>query len=72
VDFTLKPYLKYQYQLPLKGPKSMEKDAFLKAINRSLTNYLYGLNPLNKRGYYFFYLKKTISESLKEQEINNF
>jgi hypothetical protein len=72
VDFISKSYLKYQYQQPPKGPKSVEKDAFLKAINRSLTNHLHSLNPSNKRGYCFFCPKKTISEPLKEQEMNNF
>jgi hypothetical protein len=68
VDFTLKPYLKYQYQPPLKGPKITEKEAFLKAINRSLSDYLYCLYPFRKRNHYFFCLKKSNLGSLKEQK----
>jgi hypothetical protein len=58
VDFISKPYLKYQYQRGSKGLKSTEKEAFLKAINGSLSDYLYSLNPLRKRLLYFLFLKK--------------
>ena len=40
---TLKPYLKFQYQTFLTGPKRKEKEAFLRAINDRL-NHLYGEN----------------------------
>jgi hypothetical protein len=66
VDFTLKPYPKYQYQPFKKGPKSTEKQGFLKAINRSLSDHFYDLYPLKKRSYYFFYFKKSNLEPLKE------
>jgi hypothetical protein len=39
-DIRSKPYSKYQYQLNLKGPKTEEKEAFLKAINRLSINHL--------------------------------
>jgi hypothetical protein len=58
VDFTLKPYPKYQYQPPLKRAKNFRKKDFLKAINRSPLNHLYGLNPLGKRNYYYFLFQK--------------
>ena len=53
-EITLKPYLKYQYQTVLTGPKKKEKEAFLKAISDRL-NHLFGENPEKKRGYCFFY-----------------
>jgi hypothetical protein len=49
----------------------MKKEAFLQTINGLLSDHLCGLNPLKKRGYYFFCLKKTIIRPLKEQEIAN-
>jgi hypothetical protein len=67
-DITSKPYSKYEYQAISKGPKTTEKRAFLKAINGSISDYLYDLYPLNKRSHCFFYLKKTNFEPLKEQE----
>jgi hypothetical protein len=57
VDFTLKPYLKYEYQAVLKGLKTVEKEAFFKTINR-VSNHLYNSHLLGKRNYCFFYLKK--------------
>jgi hypothetical protein len=58
VDLTSKPYPKYQYQPASKGPKTAEKEAFLKTINRSLSDHFYALNPFRKRNYYFLYKKK--------------
>jgi hypothetical protein len=64
----IKPYPKYQYQPPSKGTKVIEKEAFLKSINRSLSEHLYTLYPLKKRNYYFFCSKKSNIRPLKEQE----
>jgi uncharacterized protein (DUF3820 family) len=64
---TLKPYLKYVYQPAKKGPKTAEKEAFLKAINSS-SNHLYGENLFKKRGYYLFYKKKGNLNFYKEQK----
>jgi hypothetical protein len=58
-EISLKPYLKYVYRTAEKGPKTEEKEAFLKALN-STSNYLYSENLLGRRGYYFFYLKKSL------------
>jgi hypothetical protein len=71
VYFTLKPYPKYEYQAVSKGPKTTEKEAFLKAIN-GVSNHLHNSHPLGKRNYCFFYLKKSNLEPLKEQESVNF
>jgi hypothetical protein len=49
-DITSKPYLKYEYQTVSKGPKIVEKEAFLKAINNGVSDHLYSLNPLGKKG----------------------
>jgi hypothetical protein len=54
----LKPYPKYQYQTPLRGPKIAKKEAFLTTINRSILEHLYVLNPLGKRSNCFFVQKK--------------
>jgi hypothetical protein len=70
-DITSKPYSKYEYQAVLKGPKTTEKSAFLKAINGSILDHLYDLHPLNKRSHCFFCLKKTNFEPLKEQELTD-
>jgi hypothetical protein len=56
-DITLKPYLKYEYQAVSKGLKTVGKEAFLKAIDR-VSNHLYNLNLLEKKGRCFFYIKK--------------
>jgi hypothetical protein len=53
VDFALKSYLKYEYQAALKGLKTIEKEAFFKAINRSTLSYLCSLNP-------FFFINKEV------------
>jgi hypothetical protein len=42
-EITLKFYLKYVYQPVLKGPKKIEKEAFIKTINGSLDS-LYNKN----------------------------
>jgi hypothetical protein len=70
-DFTSKPYPKYQYQTRSKGPKSAEKEAFLKTINGSHLNHLYGINPLKTTGHCFFYPKKSTLRPLKEQDSAN-
>jgi hypothetical protein len=57
---ALKPYLKYVYQPVLKGLKLVKKEAFLKAINGVSLDHLYGLNPLKKKGWCYFCLKKSI------------
>jgi hypothetical protein len=72
VDLSLKSYLKYQYRPFKNRSKSIEKQAFLKAINRSLSDYFYNLYLLKKRSYYFFYFRKTNLEPLKEQESADF
>jgi hypothetical protein len=59
VDFTSKPYPKYQYQPFSKGPKTAEKQAFSQAINNGVSNHLYGLNQLEKKSRCFFCIKKT-------------
>ena len=59
-DITLKPYLKYKYQEFSKGPKKEGKEAFLKAINGSNIDHIFGLNLLKKKGYCYFCLKKSI------------
>jgi hypothetical protein len=74
VDFMskdLKPYPKYQHQPPLKGPKTTEKEAFLKSLNGSLLEHFYALHPLGKRNYCFFYQKKSNNKPLKELEKAN-
>jgi hypothetical protein len=71
-DITSKPYLKYEYQPVLKGLKIVEKEDFLKAINNGVSNHLYSLNPLGKKGRCFFYIKKSTLKALKEQESANF
>jgi hypothetical protein len=58
VDFTLKIYPKYQYQPVSIRLKEAEREAFIKAINNKVFNYLYNLYPLRKRNYYYFYSKK--------------
>jgi hypothetical protein len=55
----LKPYPKYKYQTVSTGPKIAEKEAFLKVFNGSFSEHLYILNPLEKKGYCFFYIKKS-------------
>jgi hypothetical protein len=40
VDFTLKPYRKYEYQAVSKGQKTAEKEALFKAINE-VSDHLY-------------------------------
>jgi hypothetical protein len=54
VDFTSKPYPKYQYQPATKGLKPTEKQAFLKSINGSISDHLYDLHLFKKTNYYFF------------------
>jgi hypothetical protein len=70
VDFTLKLYLKYEYQAVSKGLKTVKKEAFFKVINR-VSNHLYDSYLLGKRNYCFFYLKKSNLGPLKEQESVN-
>ena len=53
-EITLKPYLKYINQTVLIGLKRKEKVFFLRAINDRL-NHLYDENPLEKKGYCFYY-----------------
>jgi hypothetical protein len=42
-----------------------EKDAFLKTINGSLLDHLYGLNSFGKKSHYFFCPKKKQFGALK-------
>jgi hypothetical protein len=58
-DITLKPYLKYEYQAVSKGLKTVEKEAFSKAFNNRVSDHLYGLNLLGKKGWCFFWIKKS-------------
>jgi hypothetical protein len=57
-EITLKPYLKYVYKIVKRGLKTVEKEAFLKAINRFSSNHLYGENLLINKGGIFFVRKK--------------
>jgi hypothetical protein len=70
-EITSKPYPKYVYQTAEKGPKSAKKEAFLKAINGNSSDYIYGENPLKKRGYCFLCPKKG-QKGQKSQESTNF
>jgi hypothetical protein len=65
-DITSKLYPKYEYQAVSKGLKIAEKEAFLKAINNRVSDHLYGLNPLGKKGWCFFYIKKNTLKVSKE------
>jgi hypothetical protein len=67
----LKPYPKYQYQIPSERSKSTEREAFLSTINGPLSEHLYALNPLGKKGRCFFYLKKSTLGPFKEQELTD-
>jgi hypothetical protein len=67
----LKPYPKYQYQTPLRGPKIAKKEALLTTINGSILEHLYALNLLGKKGNCFFCPKKSNLGPLKEQEKAN-
>jgi hypothetical protein len=71
-DITSKPYLKYEYQAVSKGPKTVKKEAFLKAFNNGVSDHLYGLNPLGKKGWCFFCIKKSTLKAQKEQESVSF
>jgi hypothetical protein len=53
-EIYFKPYPKYVYESPKIGPKIDRKEAFFKAINGASTEYLYSLNPLNKRNFCYF------------------
>jgi hypothetical protein len=57
---ALKPFLKYQYQPVSTGPKTAQEKAFLKAIYKDSSTYLYQENLLGKYRSYFFYPKKGI------------
>jgi hypothetical protein len=59
MDFTSKPYSKYHYQPPLKGPKTAKKEAFSKAIN-GVSEHSFDSHPLKKQIIAFFVLKKEI------------
>jgi hypothetical protein len=48
-EITSKPYPKYVYKIAKKGPKTIEKEAFLKAINGDSFDHLYSLNLLKKK-----------------------
>jgi hypothetical protein len=67
-EITSKPYPKYVYKSTEKGLKTAEKEAFLKTINGFSSSYIYDENPLKKRGYCFFCLKK----SQKRQKSSNY
>ena len=53
-DIALKPYPKYEYQEVLKGPKRVERNAFLEAIN-DLSHHSYSEKSREKRGHWLFY-----------------
>jgi hypothetical protein len=44
-EIISKPYPKYVYKIAKKVPKTTEKEAFFKAINRDSFDHLYNLNP---------------------------
>ena len=67
-EISSKPYPKYVYQSVSKGPKSAEKESFFESLNTFSLNHLYGENPLQKKGYYFFCPKK----AQKKQKLTNF
>jgi hypothetical protein len=71
-EIISKPYPKYVYEIAKKGPKTAEKEAFLKAINRFSSNHLYGENLLKKRGHCFFYPQKDVLKHQKEQKSADF
>ena len=71
-EITSKPYPKYQYQSGIRGRKSTTKEAFLDAINGFNSEHLYTQNPLGKKGWCFFCLKRTPKTPLKEQESSTF
>jgi hypothetical protein len=60
VAFTSKPYSKYKYQAVLKGPKTAEKEPFLKAISRSNLNHLYRLNPFKKKQDIMYFIQQKL------------
>ena len=53
-EISSKPFPKYVYQTAEKGPKIAEKKAFLEAINRLASDYVYSENLLKTTGYCFF------------------
>jgi hypothetical protein len=57
-EITSKPYPKYVYQPVSKGPKTAQKKAFLKSFD-GVSSHLYSENPSKKRGFCFFYPKKS-------------
>jgi hypothetical protein len=71
-EITLKLYLKYVYDSVLTGPKTTEKESILKNIKRNSFDYLYGENPLKKRGYCFFCPKKGVLKHQKDQKSTNY
>jgi hypothetical protein len=70
IDFILKPYPKYEYQAVSRELKTAEKQAFLKACNESISDHLYDLHLLRKKGYYFFCIKKKQFRAFKRAGIN--
>jgi hypothetical protein len=67
-----KPYPKYEYQPEKSGPKKAEKESFLKAINGSNSDHLYGLNPLGKKNHCFFCPKKSTLRAQKQGDSKEF
>jgi hypothetical protein len=67
-DITSKLYLKYHYKAVSKGLKSVKKEAFSEIINGSFSDHLYNLNPLRKKNWCFFCLKKSIKRAEKERK----
>ena len=63
-EINSKLYPKYVYQSVSKLPKSAKKEAFLNIINRFSTHF-YQENLSRKRGYCFFYIKKSNINSQK-------
>jgi hypothetical protein len=57
---TSKPFLKYQYQPVSTGPKTAQKETFLKAIYEDSSTYLYQENLLGNYGSCFFCPKKSV------------
>jgi hypothetical protein len=71
-EITSKPYSKYVYKIAKTGPKTTEKEAFLKAIDGDSFDHLYGLNPLKKKWVLLFLSQKTVLKDSKRPKSTDF
>ena len=67
-EITSKPYPKYEYEEVSVGRPSTDISAFLEAIDGSISDHIYGLNPLGKKSWCYFCPKKGFLEPEKEEE----